>query len=83
MRALGDELSSGRYRQADGTFLNLAVHAVQAGGAWAVANPVLVALGAAATAAAGAVAYLVYEFIASNNAMKNFVAPPPSSRNIS
>jgi hypothetical protein len=69
LRALGDELSSGRYRQADGTFLNLAVHAVQAGGAWAMANPVLVALGAAAVAATAAMAYLVYEAVAANNAM--------------
>ena len=37
------------------------MHAVQAGGAWAIANPALIGLGTAAAAAAGAVAYLVYQ----------------------
>ena len=70
LRALGDELSSGRYRQADGTFLNLAVHAVQAGSGFAAANPLLIALGAAAAAAAGAIALVGYEANAAANAVK-------------
>lgn len=73
-RALADEIASGRYRQADGTFINLAVHGAQAAAAFATANPVLVATGAAALAAAGGFAYLVYEAVAYKDAVQEIQA---------
>jgi hypothetical protein len=55
--ALGDEISSGRYRQAEGTFANLAVTFLQSNAALIP----YVAAAAAAAAAIGLLAYKAYE----------------------
>jgi GH24 family phage-related lysozyme (muramidase) len=58
VRAMMDELSSGRMRQFDGTAVNLAAHLAQVAVAFAAANPFVAAAGAAAAVAGGWFAYL-------------------------
>ena len=60
-RALLDEASSNRWRQFDGTVVNLAFHMAQAGAGFLAANPLIAAAGAAAAAAGGWMAYLAVE----------------------
>jgi hypothetical protein len=61
---LGDELSSGRYRNAESTFLNLSATFLQT-------HTNLIPFVAAAAAAAAGIGYLAYELTAASNAVKS------------
>lgn len=65
VRALGDELASGRYRQATGTFGRLFF-------TFAEANPILTASLGAILAVGGGIAYLVYEAIEGQKRLEAF-----------
>jgi GH24 family phage-related lysozyme (muramidase) len=60
-RALLDEASSNRWRQFDGTLVNLGFHLAQAGAGFLAANPLIAGAGAAAAAAGEWLAYLAFE----------------------
>lgn len=71
IRALADEASSGRWRQFDGSLVNLAFHGAGVVKSFIAANPLLAAFGVAAAAAAGAVGYLVFEAHEAAEAVKS------------
>lgn len=62
-RAMADELASGRFRNFDGTLINFAVHGAQSAAAFAAANPIVTAFGAAVLAAGAAIAYFTIQEI--------------------
>jgi GH24 family phage-related lysozyme (muramidase) len=71
-RALLDEASSGRWRQFDGTVVNLATHAAQLAANFAASNPLVAAAGAAAAVAGGWVAYLSIETLRAAQVAQQF-----------
>ena len=71
-RALLDEAAAGRWRQFDGTIVNLATHMAQMAANFAAVNPLLTAASVAAVAVGGYFAYLTYEAIRAKEVFDQF-----------
>lgn len=70
LRALADEASAGRWRNFDGTLVNIIGHSTGLATAFAAANPALASLAAGAVVAAAALAFIAYEAFESDKAVK-------------